>query len=87
MPPEDWRRWHEDGIFRRPPRPRTSRRFRLFFPVLLSLAIQLPTTLFWQLRFADGPLPVPIWVSFVTVALAVLGPLTGVKIGRGQLTC
>lgn len=75
MPPEDWRRWHEDGVFRRPPRPRTSRRFRLFFPVLLSLAIQLPTTLFWQLRFADGPLPVPIWVSFVTVALAVLGPL------------
>lgn len=75
MPPEDWRRWHEEWEFQRPRRPRTSRRFRLLFPVVFSLAIQLPTSLFWQLRFADGPLSVPLWVSAATVGLAVLGPL------------
>ena len=75
---EDWertRRWHHDRKWEawggRPPGYRMPARARLWIPVILSLVIQLSGALL-TFRFHERP----TWQVGVTLALAVLGPLS-----------
>ena len=63
------REFAEELALRQPHQFRMSRRARLLIPVTVSLIIQVPASLFWAVRDTVG-------TSWITVLLAILGPLS-----------
>jgi signal transduction histidine kinase len=60
----------------RPPPPfRMSRRTRLLIPVIISLVVQLPASMFWLFR-------APVGTSLISLALAIAGPLALLVVRR-----
>lgn len=62
-------RFHDEMILRGPPEFRMPRSVRLLVPVLISLFIQFPASVFWAVRQ-------PHQFSTITIALSIIAPLS-----------